>query len=253
MTPTLTYCGSPISPAEVWDRWNLDPTVIVGLTIAAVLFVLKRNANNIRVDRRSLSFFAGLVPLAIALLSPLCAMAVSLFSARIVDHLVIVALSAPLLALGLFGFRQIATRSSPILAGAAHAGILWAWHLPAAYAAALTSDHVYWLMQGSLLASGVWFWSALLSMRVTPLTYVTTLVAFSAQMGFLGAIIVFAPTPLYEPHFGTTVPWGLTPLEDQQLAGVIMWVVGSIPYLIAALLGTSLWLRPSHATRMHAQ
>ena len=55
-------------------------------------------------------------------------------------------------------------------------------------------------------------------------------------MGLLGAVITFARTPLYDAHLGATTPWGLSALQDQQLAGLIMWVPAAIPYLIAALM-----------------
>jgi len=63
------------------------------------------------------------------------------------------------------------------------------------------------------------------------------LVATIGQMGLLGALIVFAPGPLYLVHLASTAPWGLSPLADQQLAGLLMWVPASLPYL-----GVGLWL-----------
>ena len=63
------------------------------------------------------------------------------------------------------------------------------------------------------------------------------LVATIGQMGLLGALIVFAPRPLYVVHFASTAAWGLTPLADQQLAGLLMWVLAMIPYV-----GGGLWL-----------
>jgi len=57
-----------------------------------------------------------------------------------------------------------------------------------------------------------------------------------AQMGVIGALLVFAAQPLYAAHEATTWPWGLTPLADQQLAGLIMWVPGAVPYLVLLLV-----------------
>jgi hypothetical protein len=62
------------------------------------------------------------------------------------------------------------------------------------------------------------------------------------QMGLLGALITFAANPLYAPHFATTLPWGLDPLEDQQLAGLIMWAPAAAIYLAAALFIAGRWL-----------
>jgi putative membrane protein len=63
------------------------------------------------------------------------------------------------------------------------------------------------------------------------------LVATIAQMGLLAALIVFAPRALYAVHFASTQAWGMSPLADQQLAGLLMWAPASLPYL-----GAGLWL-----------
>lgn len=107
---------------------------------------------------------------------------------------------------------------------------LWAWHVPAFYTAALTSTSLYWLMQLTLLGTATLFWRALFTAPGTQ-----ALIAIAAtigQMGMLGALLTFAPEPLYLHHFVAPVAWGLTPLADQQLAGLIMWVPGNIPYAI---------------------
>jgi putative membrane protein len=65
-----------------------------------------------------------------------------------------------------------------------------------------------------------------------------------AQMGMLGAILTFAREPFYTSHAATTWPWGLEQVADQQLAGLIMWVPGVIPYAVAtALIARSVWTR----------
>src|SRR3546814_11484875 len=88
-------------------------------------------------------------------------------------------------------------------------------------------------MQLSLLASAAAFWGAL--RRVSSPTAILLLLAMMVQMGLLGALITFAGAPLYAPHYATTMVWGLTPLEDQQLAGLIMWAPAAAFYLGAAL------------------
>lgn len=247
MPVTFTYCGPPAYPDDIWSRWNPDPFLLLPLLALVGLMV----ATGPRAGRW-LWFAAGVTALAVAFVSPLCALAVSLFSARTVDHLVIIAFAAPLLAIALFGVRRSEVSLSPVPAGLVHAAVLWAWHLPAAYEAALATTIWYWLMQGTLLASGVWFWAGLLTRQTSPVVAIATLGAFSAQMGLLGAILVFAPEPLYLPHAQTTVAWGLTPLEDQQLAGVVMWVLGALPYLAAAVVAVGLWLRAAETVRAPA-
>jgi putative membrane protein len=118
---------------------------------------------------------------------------------------------------------------------AAHAVILWLWHTPGPYAWGLASVPAYWLMQTSLLGSAWLLWRTILAPPSGP-----TLVALAAtigQMGLLGALIVFAPRPLYPVHLASTTAWGLAPLTDQQLAGLLMWVPAMLPYL-----GAGVWI-----------
>jgi putative membrane protein len=118
-----------------------------------------------------------------------------------------------------------------------HAVILWLWHAPGAYAWGLATVPAYWLMQGSLIGSAWLMWRGILMPAAQPGPALVGLVATVGQMGLLGALIVFASRPLYTVHFTSTWPWGLTPLADQQLAGLLMWVPAILPYL-----GVGLWL-----------
>ncbi len=111
--------------------------------------------------------------------------------------------------------------------------VYWAWHIPAIYQWALASDAAYWLGQAALLGSSVIFWNALLRRDTSGPAAFFALIAMVMQMGLLGALITFAPDPLYAPHYLTTMPYGISPIEDQQLAGLIMWV-GSLPLSVLA-------------------
>ena len=95
-------------------------------------------------------------------------------------------------------------------------------------------------MQLTLLGTAAGFWAALRRSAVP--AGVAALLASTVLMGLLGALITFARAPLYAPHFATTGPWGLSPLEDQQLAGLIMWVPSAGLYLAAALFLGHRWL-----------
>src|SRR5690606_9227535 len=85
----------------------------------------------------------------------------------------------------------------------------------------------------SLLGAAVWFWSGVRHARAP--AAVGALLATMVQMGLLGALITFAGQPLYAPHLAATLAWGLSPLEDQQAAGLIMWAPAAGFYLAAAL------------------
>ena len=224
------YCGGAPAPGELLGRWNLDPVLIAVLAIG---FVLAWRVS----DNRPL-VVAAFAVLAISFVSPLCALSSALFSARTVHHILLVAVAAPLLAWSL-----PRTRVGPLaLATLVQAAVFWAWHAPGAYALALSSDAAYWAMQLSLLGSAVWFWIAARSASA-PAAAANLLVAMVA-MGLLGALITFAGDPLYAPHLLTTTAFGLTALEDQQAAGLIMWAPAAAVYLAAAVGVLAGVLRP---------
>jgi putative membrane protein len=169
--------------------------------------------------------------------SPLCALTSALFSARVAHHAVMVAMVAPLLALSLPRALIPATIGGASAAAAfvVHMVLLWLWHAPAPYAAALADPAMFWVMELSLLGSAIWLWMAVLAPAARLGATLALLLGQVVQMGLLGAVITFARVPLYAAHLGVTAPWGLGALQDQQLAGLIMWVPASIPYLAAAL------------------
>lgn len=224
------YCGAAPGPVELLARWNADPVLLAALAAAAFW------AARLPADRRR--FGIGAIALATLLfVSPFCALTSALFSARAVHHVALVAGLAPLIALTL----RTRTLLPIVPATLAAAAIFWMWHAPAVYGWALSSDPAYWLMQLSLTASAAIFWQAVF--RAPPLAGVGALLATMVQMGLLGALITFAPGPLYAPHaFGPQL-WGFSPLEDQQLAGLIMWAPAAALYLAAALLIAGSWLR----------
>lgn len=222
----IAYCGPAALPVDLWTRWNLDPLVIAA--IAALALALARD--------RALSAPAGwaaVTLLLVVFVSPLCALSSALFSARVVHHVLLTSAIAPLLALA-FPLRRL--QSAPLAAFIGlHAIVFWIWHMPRPYQWGLSTVPAYWLMQASLLGSAWLLWRAVLAERPGPA--VLALLATTAQMGFLGALIVFAQRPLFAVHIAGARAWGMTPLSDQQLAGILMWVPASLPWL-----GAALWL-----------
>ena len=224
---TGIYCGPAPEPGALWWQWNLDPLALGALALLAI-FARDRNG----------AMAVGV--LAIAFVSPLCALSSALFSARVVHHVLLVAVAAPLLARAWPARRS--GQAGP--AFAVSTAILWAWHAPAAYDLALGHVGVYWIMQLTLLGSAVWFWRAVFAPARSPVEALTLVVAGFAQMGMLGAILTFAPEPLYAAHAVAPLAWGLTPHADQQLAGLLMWVPAGLPYAVAgALVARRAWGR----------
>ncbi len=215
-----SYCGAAPAPEVALRTWNLDPLLLVSLLFLLILL------------RRDRTGPAAVGVLAFAFISPLCAISVGLFSARVVHHVLLVAVAAPLLAAALPA-RRPSGIALPFLVSTA---LLWAWHLPAAYDLALRDVAVYWIMQLTLLGSAVWFWRSVLSAR-GGIDAVLWSLAGLMQMGALGALLTFAPEPLYAAHGLAPLAWGLSPLADQQLGGLIMWVPAMLPY--AAMIALS--------------
>jgi putative membrane protein len=236
----ISYCGAPPAPAELLGRWNLDPVLIV--ILAGLLFLCLTGARRRGARRAAVwALVAGWAVASLALVSPLCPLSVSLFSARVGQHMVLTLLAAPLIALGrpAEALAAIVRREppkpgpgQPMLAAAAFAALLWFWHAPTPYAATFQSAAAYWAMHVTLLGVAVWLWGEILN-RPAGAGVVGACALSMIQMGLLGALITLAPRAVYAPHLLTTAAWGLRPLEDQQLGGAIMWAPGSLSFLAA--------------------
>jgi putative membrane protein len=226
----LPYCGPAPSPADILWSWNFDPVLLCVFAILGTITAADSRMRLVTITGRRAMILALLV-LLVAFVSPLCAMASALFSARVLHHILLVSAAAPLLAYAIAGRIRGAGWSVALVL--LHALVFWSWHAPAAYLSALSSDLVYWLMQGSILGSAVLLWNAII--RSDPLPGIGLSIASMMQMGLLGALLSFGRQAIYAPHFGTTAVWGLTPLDDQQLAGVLMWVLGGLSFFAATM------------------
>jgi putative membrane protein len=243
------YCGSPPSPDSLLTRWNGDPLLIAALLLllaAYVAFNGRRSGGEPTVAPwRQGCFCVGWGLGALALISPLCALSVSLFSARVAQHMLIATIVAPLIALGLPGRSA---RGQALPAAAVYAACLWVWHAPGPYVATFHSDVVYWLMHVTTFAAALWLWRALLDGSGDRLAgFVAASALTTGQMGLLGAILTFSARPLYPPHQLTTQVWGLTPLEDQQLGGAVMWIPAGLIFVGALAFAFTEALRRAEA------
>lgn len=259
--------------------WTENPLVLGPLVLSGGLYAVGVTRLWRRVGRgrgvlhwQALSFTLGWLLLFGALVSPLHWLGERLFVAHMSEHEIIMALAAPLLAVarpvggmiwafpsslrpgvGSFGRSRLWRLSGrwltdPAIATALHGCVLWMWHSPALYDAALRSSIVHWAQHVSFLASALLFWWALLQGRARRRGYGVAVFYFFAtalHSGFLGILLTFARAPIYPLQTSAAPQWELTPLEDQQLAGLIMWVPAGLVYAVAALALAGLWIRHS--------
>jgi cytochrome c oxidase assembly factor CtaG len=209
--------------------------------------------------------------LALALLSPLDRWGAELFAIHMVQHEALMLIAAPLLVLGrplpvflwafsgswragLARFSQNRTVGSlwaglcaPLSGWILHALALWIWHAPRLFNAVLIHRGVHDLQHFTFLATALLFWTALFQERRRAHQGAAILYLFTTTVhtGVLGALITFAQRPWYSAYLQTSRSWGFTPLEDQQLGGLIMWVPGSLVYIGVALVLLARWIQSS--------
>lgn len=251
----IPYCGEAPAP-DVWlTRWNLDPVLGLAMLLAAFAlwhprFAVRAAAGSAGTEpHRRQALHAAWALVFVLYVSPLCALSSAFFSVRVLHHMLLVLAVAPLLAIGLE--RTLRRMPAPLWPCTAAAALLfWLWHAPGPYAAALSSALAYAAMQLSLAASATAFWLAV--RRAAPPQALAAILATTVQMGLLGALITFSTRPLYAPHVVSSLAWGVAPLDDQQLAGLIMWAPGSIAYLAAAMAVGWSWLDRARAVGARA-
>jgi putative membrane protein len=203
-------------------------------------------------------------------MSPLHALAETLLSAHMVQHVVLIVVAAPLLAysrpglpimLGLPAPLERALRGDPVLRASRiirravanapavwvlGAAALWVWHLPGPYDWALRNEVGHRLEHFSFVGTALLYWAVVVPRRARYTRHASAIAltfATGLQSAALGAILAFATQPLYPTHAARAVAWGLSPLTDQQLAGVIMWVpMGGLYIAIIAALFLG-WMR----------
>jgi putative membrane protein len=270
--------GRPHEFGDLAYTWGLDPLVVAGLALSGWLYVrgVRRlwRAGAGRGIRRweAYCYAGGWLALFVALVSPLHPLGEVLFSAHMTQHELLMLVAAPLLVLGrpVVAFlwalpvegartaggwgkaawfqRTWRALTNPLAAWAVHAAALWVWHAPVLFQATLGSDLVHTAQHVCFLGSALLFWWALVHGPQGAMGYgvaVLYLFTTSVHSGVLGALITFARETLYPAYNETTLTWGLTALEDQQLGGLIMWVPAGLVYIAAGLALCAGWMRES--------
>jgi putative membrane protein len=237
--------------------WSLEPAVVVGVLAAATLYA--KGWRRARAPGephppgfgRLVLFAAGLLAILAALLSPIDGLGDQLMLMHMVQHILLLDIAPILMILGLTKvlLRPVTRRlqrverragylAHPAFAVAAYAGLMWLWHIPAMYDFALRHSAVHALEHVCFAAAGILYWWHLLSpirsrMRLGGLGPILYMVSTKLLVGVLGIVLAFAPNDIYpfyahHPHY-----WGLTPREDQNIAGLLMALEQSIVMGIA--------------------
>ncbi len=226
MIELLPYCGEAPHPAGWLAHWNLDPVVLIALALLGIGIWQYRGQLRVRPATAALTL-AGFV-----FVSPFCAMGSALFTVRILHDLILAAALAPLIVAAL-RMESLRVGGNLVFWTIFHASTFLVWHAPSLYEAAMTSDAIFWAMQFSITGTAAVWWIKVI--RAEAPGAAMALLATMVSMGALGALLTFAQRALYAPHWLTTSMWGLSPMEDQQTAGIVMWGPASLVYMLAAL------------------
>lgn len=264
-----------VGPPAAVPGWTFDPFVVLPLLVSGGLYLTGTALLWARVGAgrgirpgQVLAYAAGMLGLAMALTSPLHWLGEQLFTAHMIEHEIVMAVAAPLLALarplGAFAWalpvgarRRLAQLARvgplqsawslltrPSVATVLHGAAIWIWHLPALLDSTVENVALHRLQHLSFLLSALLFWWALVR-RADPGAAVFHLFATMIHTGVLGALITLTPRVLYPVQTAGAALCGLSPLEDQQLAGLIMWVPAGTVYAGAALAFVAAWIRRS--------
>lgn len=255
--------------------WTIEPVAMLGLLVALGLYLLGVR----RVDRahpahpvprrRMLAWSVGLAVVAVALLSVVDVYADELFTVHMVQHLLLTMIAPPLLLQGapitlllrsaspthrqrwilpVLESRIVVAFTHPLVCWVAFALVMWGSHFSPLFDAALADDGVHVAEHALYLGAGLLFWLPVAGVdpyphRLGHAARVGYMLLALPQNSFLGLAIFAAPAVLYPHYAAVERAWGPTPLEDQQLAGGVMWAAGDVLFLVPLLFVVVAWFR----------
>lgn len=270
MLRVLAHAGQGLEPHDVWTAWTFDPLVVAALAGTALAYRRGWREGPDRPTHR-VAFWGGIVAIAVALISPIDAMSGVLVSAHMAQHVLLILVAAPLLAVSAPGgallrgtpqlvrvitrttrravgldAERLARLRSPIARWLLYVVTLWLWHASIVYGLAVQHEPIHVLEHATFLASAFLVWSAILGplrVRVTRGLGLLGVFTLGLQGIFLSVLLTFAREPYYAEHIVAPAAWGLGPLADQQLAGVLMWIPAGFIHTGIALFLLVSWLR----------
>jgi cytochrome c oxidase assembly factor CtaG len=278
----LAHGEVPAGPPTVTGLlfgWSFEPLVVLGLLAAAAGWVaLVRRVDRAHPAspvprRRSVAFLGGLAAIAVALLSGIETYDTTLFAVHMVQHLILTLVAAPLIALGapittllraaspdvrrrvilpILHSRALRVVAFPVVAWIAFAAVMWGSHFSPLFDASLESPLVHDLEHALYLGAGLLFWWPAVGLDPSPwrMAHPVRLMYVFLQMPqntFLAVTILGSGVPLYAHYATLERSWGPSPLEDQQLAGSLMWLAGDLLFLAALAAILAGWMRHEQA------
>jgi putative membrane protein len=255
--------------------WSLEPTVAIPLLLAAIgWLVLVRRVRLLHAGHpvpavRTAAFLGGIAAIAVALMSGIERYDTTLFSVHMVQHLLLLLVAPPLMALAapitqllraasprvrtgillpILHSTPVSVLAHPVVAWLSFGLVLWVSHFSPLFNAALEDQGAHDLEHVLYLVSALLFWWPVIGLDPAPhrMGYPARVLYLMAQLplnSFLGMAILFATGPLYAHYATLGSPYGITALADQQLAGGIMWFAGDVAFIIAVLTVVGAWMR----------
>jgi cytochrome c oxidase assembly factor CtaG len=278
----LALCAAPAlahGSREGAIGWSLDPVLLVPLGIALLVFIVgwrRLAARASSLPAGTVRFLSGWVVLTLALTSPLHQAGERSFTMHMIEHELIMLVATLLLASSgtggvlAWGLPRPLRRSlsgswssplqslwrrltDPVTATAVQAVVMWAWHAPILFDRALDSSGWHIAQHACFFLSSLLFWWAMLHPRRGASGYgVSAMCLFATSLigGALGALMSFSLSPWYAGYAAMGMTGiGLDPIDDQRLAGLIMWIPGGLVHGVAALVMFYKWLKSSEGTR----
>lgn len=273
---------------QFWSAWTFESWLTIPLGIAVLLYLAGMKSIWQRAGvgrgietRHAVSFFSAVLALVVILASPLGLLSEELFSAHMVQHMLLTFVAAPLLVQsnfplallwalprhGVQSFGYVFNRSqlarlwqgltSPIFAWLLFAMVFWLWHTSRFYEAALEHAGIHILEHILFLVAAMLFWRVVLQPTEQKHRHYGMLVFYLfttiLQSGILGALMTFASSPWYSFYEKTAAHWGLTALQDQQMGGLIMWIIGGAVLTLLDIGYFGAWLRAleKRSSRVH--
>jgi putative membrane protein len=255
--------------------WTFDPWIVAPLAIAGTFYAVggwrlwwRARESRQSILWRAAAYGIGWITLIAALVSPLHWLGEHLFTFHMIEHEILMAVSAPMVVVArpigalMWGMpgrvRHWIGRMMKSRAGQAswewvgrgttattlHAIAIWAWHAPVLFDAAVNSVSLHRLQHLSFFATALLFWWSAL-WRSDRGVAAWHLFLTMLHTSILGALMALSPRVLYIAQTRVSEAWGLTPLEDQQLAGMVMWIPAGTIYAGAALTLLALWISTS--------